>query len=729
MRGLKLTSPGVLLILAVIAASSVFLVDLLHLRPLAQSMENKAIFDKGQALAGRKEEDLAGNGARLARLCRAAAVELQQGAQAGPGMASLTDTTILAITDPAGKVIQLHFAEDWQAAGGRNEVTREQVQQSLAAASAAGIGATHGLLRVDSEVAIFARCDIEQTDAAPTTLWLVKPLAAALSANVDIVVDGVRPPSRIDDGGTDLSLNPKLNENSLEIAWPAPNDAAGNSVGYFMTTTSIREIRNNAQSSRNSALLLLSLSVGAASVMFLGVHILIAGPVYRLMQRLRTIELGDDVPKDLTRDLHGEPLVLARRLESAFDKLAQMSRTDEMTGLANRRHFTNVLEAFYAQSRRYSRPLSLVVMDIDFFKAINDTGGHEAGDELLKTVADAIEDASRKADLPTRLGGDEFAILLPETSASDAEAVAERVRTTLANASVMSGSDVRVTLSIGITDLNAGEIDSPATMLSIADQALYAAKDRGRNCIVQAHTMVGMSLANGTGNEQVSKLYKKLAGLDNQFKDLFLSGVEEIIDILETRAPHMADHAHKVQRYATMLAEEMGLPRRVVKRIEIAAMLHDMGMLAMPDSLLLSTSKLTSQDMRILRQHPLISVRIMEGMEFLEQEIPAVRYHHEWFNGSGYPEGIVGTAIPLSARIITVADAFDAMTSPRLFRDAISCDQAIAELRDKSGKQFDPDVVAAFETMAQRLGDELMAQQDSPDDKPIADQQAAHPTQ
>lgn len=720
MGNIKITSPGVLLILAVIAAGSIFVVDVSYLRPYSRSMEREAILERAEAIWLEISKDLTKQERGMAKVCRAAATQPSASpasvAQAAPSLARLSDSAILVVADPTGVPLHVYRADDkpsWRSFN--KEVDDHQLRDAIAAVATTEGAGNSGLLLVDDSVGIFARSPIrpaeqEVADQPAGVLWLIKPLFPLLPSEVNLILGAARPASRIDAGGTALSLNPK--QDMMEIAWPA-EDSARRSIGYFLTTTSIKHIRLRAASARKQSLLLLSLSAAMASLVFLSVHILIAGPVYRLMKRLRTIELGDDVPKDLTRDLHGEPLMLARRLESAFGRLAEMSRTDELTGLANRRHFMNVLDAFYAQSRRYNRPLSLIVMDVDFFKAINDTGGHEAGDRLLKTVAGAIESASRKADLPARLGGDEFAILLPETIATDAEAVAQRIRKSLSEQRAIEGLEMQVTLSIGISDLNAGEIDSPEAMQSVADRALYAAKENGRNRIVQGHQLQGISLTNGEGGEQVSKLYKKLAGLDSQFKDLFLNGIEEVLELLETRAPDMADHTHKVQHYAALIAREMGLSSRVVKHIEIAAMLHDIGMLAMPDSILRSEEKLTGQDLRLLRQHPLISVRIMEGMEFLEQEIPAVRYHHEWFNGSGYPEGISGKAIPLSARILSVADAFDSMTSSRMFRQAVSFEEAIKELGNQAGKQFDPDVVAAFCAVAERKGPDMLKAEES----------------
>jgi HD-GYP domain-containing protein (c-di-GMP phosphodiesterase class II) len=152
----------------------------------------------------------------------------------------------------------------------------------------------------------------------------------------------------------------------------------------------------------------------------------------------------------------------------------------------------------------------------------------------------------------------------------------------------------------------------------------------------------------------------------------------------------------------------MGLPARVVQRIRVSAMLHDIGLLAMPDSILLHPGPLSDEQVRNIRRHPLLSVRIMERMEFLEHEIPAVRYHHERHDGRGYPEGLAGPAVPLSARILGVADSFSAMTSPRAFRDAKTFSQALEEIRNASGSQFDPVVVEAFLALANRMGEGLL---------------------
>ena len=610
MDRLRLTSAGILLILAIAAASGILLLDLLHLKPQADQQRQASLRERAAAA--------------------------QQG---------------------AALLINIEREHITATAGGSHSPDAAALQR---------IGASIG-----GDLAF---------------------------------VPGQMPATAIPEPANNLSLWVTLEE-ELAVAWPA----AG-ADGYFCATLPASHLLNQASSSRRTVLIILSLSLGLSLLVIVGAHMLVTGPVVRLLRRLQRLESGQGTSKELARDLHGEPLALARRLEAAFDRLAYISKTDQLTSLANRRQFEQVLACFYEQSRRYNRPLSVIVMDIDFFKAINDTGGHQAGDEVLKQVAGAIERACRKADLPARLGGDEFAILLPETGAGDAFAVAERVAAFVGELNIQVRSmAMTVTMSIGIADLNAGEIANPQAMVALADRALYAAKELGRNRIVQAHDLTGLNWRQCTdASEKVDVMCKKLAGLDNQFKDLFLRAIEEMVGILEHRSPHMADHAHKVQHFATLIGQEMELSPKVIKRIQIAAMLHDIGMIAMPDSVLLNPGDLTEQQRSQVRRHPLLGVRIMEGMEFLEQEIPAVRYHHERMDGQGYPEGISGAAIPLTARILSVADSFDAMTSPRAFRDAKTLDAAMEELRQAAGTQFDPAVVDAFVAVAKRMGPSLM---------------------
>jgi len=739
MARFKLTSPGVLLILAILAAGGIFLLDTFFLRPHIEAQRDAALQEEAARTQHATQAALREEQYELRR-CAAGLVEdldivrsfYNSNHDTAPpgrlnefvrGVMERADIRRAWLADRSGRVRASWSVRmkgdgtDGSAAERAEAPGTATVPESMDITSEA---ATEGLLQLPDGPAVFAQCPVPSLDQdanCPGYLVLARPLDAGrmerlsqLSNNKVVLVSGSKMPAGVLDN-TSAGLPAWLTgEERMAVAWAAKN-VSGQSIGYFLATVPVTHIQRQATISRRMILIILSLSVGLALLVILGSHMLVTGPVVRLLQRLQKLDAGEGSAQNLARDLHGEPRMLARRLENAFEKLAHISKTDQLTNLANRRHFQEVLECFYHQARRYNRPMSLLVMDVDFFKAVNDSGGHQAGDEVLKLIAAAIEEACRKADLPARFGGDEFAVLLPETPAKDAEAVGNRIRKAVDQLLIrVAGMEFHVTTSIGIADLNSGEMDSPGAMMALADRALYAAKQNGRNRVVQAHNLHGDPQDKRQPNEdsKINTLSKKLAGLDSQFKELFLRVFEQVTAILEHRDPHMADHTRKVQHYATLIGEEMELPDRVIKRIEIAAMMHDLGMVALPDSILLCPGPLNKEQTKIVRRHPLLSVRIMERMEFLEQEIPAVRYHHERFDGKGYPEGISGPAIPLTARILAVADAFDAMTSPRTFRTAKTVAEAVGEISRGGGTQFDPAVITAFMNAADRLGEELM---------------------
>lgn len=722
MKTLRITSPGVLLIAAVVAAGGILLLDVFFLRPYVENQKWIALRDRA-AKAEHVVQMAFYN--REASLRNAGSVWIKGGQVrrflsdkppaepfehlAAQALAE-TGAELAWLTGPNQQVLGL-----WT----KGRPAKQSEMQSVSLGDEVRPQVQGGVILLPDGVGIFARQripDEANPDRTLGELWLARSLGKGVMNWLGSAIDGhiaLLPPIDLPDDKTDAdaaSCSLWLSPTEGLIVTRPVRDTSGNVLGSLRIVLSVTNICNQVATARRMVLIVLTLSSGLTLLIIMGIHILIVGPVFRLLRRLQQVQAGDSATQELSRNLHGEPLILAQQLETAFDKLATLSKTDQLTHLANRRHFDEVLTAFYHQARRYNRPLSLMEIDVDFFKVVNDTGGHQLGDEVLKDVAGALERICRKADLPARVGGDEFCVLLPETIASDAAAVAERVRKEVAHQVVATDVlKLNVTLSIGVTDLNSGEINSPGAMMAMADEALYAAKRLGRNRVVQAHDLDGLDrFGECRESDKVNLLSKKLGGLDNQFKNIFIRVVEELVEVLAERDPHKVDHPRKVAHYACLIAHEMELSQRVIKRIEMAAMLHDIGMIALPDSVLLCPTALNEEQLRIMRRHPLLSVRIMEGMEFLEQEIPAVRYHHERYDGGGYPEGIAGAAIPLTARIISVADAFDAMTSSRTFRDAKTQAEALKELKQASCTQFDPVVVDAMLVVAARLGDEIM---------------------
>jgi diguanylate cyclase (GGDEF)-like protein len=732
MKRMKLTSPGVLFILAVIAAGGIFLLDVFYLSPRVVEQEMPAL--REQFAKAQRTVDMA------ARWEKRNVHHMASGGAELPQVRSylLNDTTEIALDAAIRQIVGARpgvltwlTAADgsvrraWQ---GGKPVDADCLHEVLgdpgalfdmdpAEARADELGE---LVVLATGPAVASRADVVDTDDPERIhggFYLVVLLGEAVLQNMSETVGGeilfvpaeALPAAAANTESTTEAFW-KSGEDDLVAAWMAYG-ASGKPVGYYQAKIPVTHIRRQAVTARRMVLICLSLSLGLTFLVIMGAHILIGGPVVRLLGRLQQIESGERTTGDLARNLHGEPLMLARRLESAFERLAHISKTDQLTNLANRRHFEEVLDHFYEQAKRYNRPLSLAAIDLDFFKAVNDTAGHAAGDELLKTLSAVIEEACRKADLPARLGGDEFAVLFPETSADDAAIVLERIRQAIcAEPLMVKNLRLSATISVGVTDLNAGPIDSPSAMLALADRALYAAKENGRNRLVHAKELDGISWETGGDDQQAAVLYQKVAGLDTQFKTLMTSAIEEIVEVLGDRDPYLADHCRHVQHYAEIIAREMELPERVVKRVRVSAMLHDIGMLAMPDSILLGPEPLTDEQRAAVRRHPLLGVQVMEKLAVLEQEIPAVRYHHERFDGKGYPEGIAGSAIPLTARILAVADAFDAMTSPANISGKQARLEALEEVRNGAGTQFDPNVVESFLAAAEKLDESLMAE-------------------
>jgi len=490
-------------------------------------------------------------------------------------------------------------------------------------------------------------------------------------------------------------------------------DSTGKCVGYLVVKGRAEPAYRQTRTVERAISTTMLWAIGFALLMILLIHVVVSGPTAKLVERVHGLHRGQPV-NSLSAGLRGEALALARQFEEVLGHVEKLSETDSLTGLSNRRSFQQSFVHELRRARRYGRPLTLALMDVDYLKAANDALGHQTGDEMLRVFAQVALDSVRASDLVARLGGDEFAILMPETTADEAESVAERIRRHLATKTIGRGEmKMSLSASIGVVDANCPGGQTPEGMFGLADRALYAAKRAGRNRVIRAEQIEDAQDGGPAYQDQtkVDDLCKQLAGLDAKFKRLFVEAIGGLISALEARDKHTANHSAKVRHYALLIARQMDLPQHTTEHIARAAMLHDIGKIGLPDGVLLKEGALTDSEWQLVKQHPVMSVRIMEGMEFLDREIPAVRYHHERYDGTGYPEGLAGWTIPLPARILCVADAFDAMTSSRVYRGGMPVAAALAELRLGSGTQFDPAVVSAFLEVAARenITDETLA--------------------
>ncbi|CAA9554094.1 MAG: hypothetical protein AVDCRST_MAG79-2936, partial [uncultured Thermoleophilia bacterium] len=362
----------------------------------------------------------------------------------------------------------------------------------------------------------------------------------------------------------------------------------------------------------------------------------------------------------------------------ARDRLAAQALTDPLTGCLNHRGFHDRFAEELQRARRRGSDLSLVLMDVDHFKLVNDAAGHQTGDRVLAALAERISPAVRAGESLGRLGGDEFALLLPDVGPAEAIEAAERLRELIVSAPL---DGYPVTVSLGVCDLARAGDDADA-LYRLADGALYWAKGHGRNAAWLYSPDVVRELS---AEERAERLTRAHA----------LAGIRALARAIDAKDPSTADHAERVADVAADVAEALGWDGTSVTRLRDAARVHDVGKIGVPDSVLLKPGPLTAAETELMRQHAELGAQIAEEVLDVDQ-VSWIRAHHERPDGTGYPRGLRGDAIPQGAAILALADAWDVMTSDRPYRSGMATDDAVAELRRCVGTQFTPDVVVAF---------------------------------
>ena len=386
---------------------------------------------------------------------------------------------------------------------------------------------------------------------------------------------------------------------------------------------------------------------------------------------------------------------------SRSQSLALRAHRDDLTGLHNHRYLQEYLRNFLQLGERYNRPLSLLMVDIDHFKVINDSHGHAAGDYVLKCVADTIVETVREADVVARYGGEEFIIVLPETLPNSAFTCAERLREAVekrtihikAKGELSVAADVNLTVSVGIASFPRDGANSD-DLIAAADAALGGAK-RTRNQVMRYRDV----LKDATTNSD------RAAALDGFLRDSSLSSVRPLVAAIDIRDRGSAHHSEKTAEYAVAIGRELHFSTQDLAVTCKAGLLHDVGKIGIPDRVLTKVGALSPEEKEIVRNHSKLGADILQESPLLSAVADIVLRHHERYDGTGYPDGLVGDDIPLIARVLAVADSLDAMTSPRPYRQTLTLNQALHELKAQSGKQFDPVVVEAAERAIVRLSE------------------------
>ena len=371
--------------------------------------------------------------------------------------------------------------------------------------------------------------------------------------------------------------------------------------------------------------------------------------------------------------------MLRRGVAGLFTRLADSARTDPLTQILNRRGFEELMEIELERSRRNDAPVSLLMIDLDGFNSVNDEFGHPGGDRALRLFARMLTETVRLVDRAARVAGEEFAIVLPETEPHSAYLLAERLRRRLAEE--VPAHPVKLTVSIGVATSPRHGL-SVSELMNAADRALHAAKALGRDrAVMYDPEIVGSLIAARERGE--------LRREEN------LAAVMVLAETLDIRDTGTARHSQTVAHLAALTARRLGLPPDLVERVRLAGVLHDIGKIGVPDSILRKPGPLTEPEYREMQNHASLGARIVAGAN-LEDVSAWVLAHHERPDGRGYPNGLTDADIPLEAKILAVADSYEAMTSDRVYRMSIGEEAAQEELCRCAGSQFDPVVVEAL---------------------------------
>lgn len=401
-----------------------------------------------------------------------------------------------------------------------------------------------------------------------------------------------------------------------------------------------------------------------------------------------------------------------------LEQTNKYANTDTLTSLYNHRGFQEVLAAELKHAEDTHTNLSIIMFDINNISKINRELGHAKGDEVIKLLAEKVKQNMRSNDKAGRYGGDEIAIILPNTSTADAKYLAEYITYCLSCCFVDDVGPVKV--SVGISTFPECS-KNQEKLLILAEQAMYISQAKGYKEGMSA--IISSSDLNFWDNDALNSFAEVIAkrhsqlGIDFEEELVHKFNNEQIISqnhlmemvtslagAIDAKDPYTKGHSTSVSRYSEALARAINLPEDEVQRITLGALLHDVGKIGIPENVLKKPGKLDDAEWEIMKQHPVIGAeKVLAPNEALSDLIPIVKYHHEHMDGSGYPEGLKGNAIPLAARIVAVADTYHALISDRPYRKGMSVEKACQILEEGAGKLWDADLVRHFIAIAPSL--------------------------
>lgn len=393
--------------------------------------------------------------------------------------------------------------------------------------------------------------------------------------------------------------------------------------------------------------------------------------------------------------------------------------TDNLTLLYNHRGFQEILSNEIKRAENNKQNLSIIMMDINNITKINREQGHAKGDEVIKLVAEKIRHNIRENDVAGRYGGDELAIILPKTTSEQAKYIAEYLTYSLSCCFIDGIGPIKV--SVGVATYPDCSEDKEK-LLILAEQAMYISKAKGYkdgmsaiisskdfnfwdNVALQSYAEVVAKRHSQLGINFEDELISKFHNEDNMTESKIWEIATSLAGAIDAKDTYTKGHSTSVSKYSEALARAINLPEKEINRITLGALLHDVGKIGIPETVLKKEGPLSDDEWAIMKQHPDIGVeKVLQPNVSLRDLIPIVKYHHERIDGRGYPEGLKGDKIPLAAKIVAIADTYHALTSDRPYRKGMSVEKALSILEEGAGAQWDADLVRSFIQIAPSLG-------------------------
>ncbi len=411
--------------------------------------------------------------------------------------------------------------------------------------------------------------------------------------------------------------------------------------------------------------------------------------------------------------LFANQIELAITVAGLFEEVKKQAITDPLTGIFNRRYFEDNIVKEAERSLRLKQPFSVISMDLDYLKRINDTYGHQFGDLAIRTIANVLKKEARSIDIPARIGGEEFNLLLPGVDSKGAAIAAERIRKSIENQVLDTIGGITASIGVATFLEHSDRIDE---LIELADQAMYKAKVNGRNQVQIAQLQNEVDWQKVAIETFVDILAKKRIPVNNEVAVSVMQKLQAVTtsnknsnEVLYSVVDIISQSYNKMYKTGTtkskiilsvLLAKKLELPKDEIDKLKLAILLYDIGNIMVPEEIFNKKEPLTDEEKEIIKKHPIIAAReILKPISNIQDIIPIIENHHESWDGKGYPSNKAGIEIPITSQIVLLVDAFYAMSQDRPYRQAYNVDEVLDIIKNEAGQRWNEKLVEDFVTV------------------------------